>query len=60
MSRGVAWLDTETFDSLHDAGAYIRTLEKRQGLKIGSPEEASWRMGYIGENELKICIKKIP
>ena len=58
MSRGIAWLDTGTFDSLHDAGAYIRTLEKRQGLKIGSPEEASWRMGYIGEDELKYASKK--
>ena len=58
MSRGIAWLDTGTFDSLHDAGAYIRTLEKRQGLKIGSPEEASWRMGYIGKDELKNASKK--
>ena len=52
MSRGVAWLDTGKFDSLHDAGGYIRTLENRQGLKIGSPEEASWRMGWISDEKL--------
>lgn len=52
MSRGVAWLDTGKFDSLHDAGGYIRTLENRQGLKIGSPEEAAWRMGWISDEKL--------
>ena len=52
MSRGIAWLDTGKFDSLHDAGGYIRTLENRQGLKIGSPEEAAWRMGWISDEKL--------
>ena len=52
MSRGIAWLDTGKFDSLHDAGGYIRTLENRQGLKIGSPEEAAWRMGWISDQNL--------
>lgn len=53
FGRGSAWLDTGTFDSLNDASAYIRTLEKRQGLKIGSPEEISWRKGWINKNELQ-------
>lgn len=57
FGRGSAWLDTGTFDSLNDASAYIRTLEKRQGLKIGSPEEISWRKGWINKNELQDLAK---
>ena len=53
MSRGSAWLDTGTFDSLQDAGFYIRTLEKRQGLKICCPEEIAWRNNWIKDSELE-------
>ncbi len=53
ISRGFAWLDTGSIDSLHDATSYVRTLERRQGLKIGCPEEIAWRKGWIDDKQLE-------
>jgi glucose-1-phosphate thymidylyltransferase len=53
LPRGTAWLDTGTFDSLLDAGNYVATIENREGLKIGAPEEVAWRRGFLSDDDLR-------
>ncbi|KUH95728.1 glucose-1-phosphate thymidylyltransferase RfbA [Mycobacterium sp. IS-3022] len=53
LPRGTAWLDTGTFDQMTDAAEYVRTMERRTGLKIGVPEEIAWRQGYLSDDELR-------
>ncbi|MGZ8801402.1 MAG: glucose-1-phosphate thymidylyltransferase RfbA [Mycobacterium sp.] len=57
LPRGTAWLDTGTFDQMTDAGEFVRTMERRTGMKIGAPEEIAWRKGYLTDDELRVRAK---
>ncbi|GAA5233026.1 glucose-1-phosphate thymidylyltransferase RfbA [Verticiella sediminum] len=59
MGRGYAWLDTGTHDSLLEAAQFIQTIERRQGLKVASPEEIAWRLGYISDEDLRVLAKPL-
>ena len=59
MQRGYAWLDTGTHDSLLDAGQFIATLERRQGLKIACPEEIAWRKGFIDSAQFEALARPL-
>ena len=60
LARGFAWLDAGTSSSLHDASAYVQTIEKRAGVKIGCPEEASFRQGFVSLSELEKIVGAMP
>jgi len=60
LSRGFAWLDAGTSTSLHEASAYVQTIEKRQGVKIGCPEEAAFRQGFLSLTQLQALAGRLP
>jgi glucose-1-phosphate thymidylyltransferase len=59
LGRGHAWLDTGTHESLIEAGLFIQTVERRQGLRIGSPEEIGWRKGWIDDTQLGVLAREL-
>ena len=59
LGRGVAWLDTGTPDAMLEAAHYIQTLERRQGMRVGAPEEVAWRAGWIGDQELETLAEPV-
>jgi glucose-1-phosphate thymidylyltransferase len=59
LPRGTAWLGTGTFDQMTDAADYVRTMERRTGLKIGVPEEVAWMQGYLTDDELRVRAEKL-
>ena len=59
LPDGTAWLDSGTFESLHDAASYVRVIEDRQGSKVGCPEEIAWKSGWITDSELEANASKL-
>lgn len=59
LPRGTAWLDTGTFSDLNDASDFVRTVQRRQGLSIGCPEEIAWRLGFLSDDELSARANKL-
>lgn len=60
LSRGFAWLDAGTSSSLHDASAYVQTIEKRQGVKVGCPEEAAFHRGFMSADQFEKLLAGMP
>ena len=60
LPRGFAWLDAGTSSSLHEASAYVQTIEKRQGIKVGCPEEAAFRKGFLSLDRLEKTVNSLP